>query len=193
MVLGNDSTAPVIAGLAIGIGLIVVFANFMPPTPQKNEIVCGGSIETVKATAPFKILVPTKLPNGYSLQSINYVPNVYVTMEYFSRSLCDPNVPYSVEEGVIEVVEGPLVLVSNAVNGEEYVQKQMESYRAYNFNATAFVFRDGRMHGVGYEAGSDYNAHLWVVNDMSRTLVKIEARSNDTSLEQLAMMAESLT
>ena len=192
MIMGNESTAPVIAGLAIGIGVIVLFATFVPPIPQKNGAVCGGSIDTVRASAPFKILVPTNLPDGYSLQSVDYVPNVYVTMQYFSRSLCDPNVPYSAE-GVIEVVEGPLVLVSNAVNGEEYVQKQMESYKASNFNATAFVFWDGLMHGVGYEAGLDYNAHLWVVDDLSRTLVKIEARSNDTSLEQLEIMAKSLS
>ena len=153
---------------------------------------CGQSIESVKTNAPFTILMPTRLPEGYSLQSVDYVPNVYVIMQYFTRSLCDPNNPYSPDEGVIEIVEAPLSQVSNVKSGREYVQTEMVKYESINFNATSYVFRDGSMYAVGYDTGISCNAHLWVVDDKTGTIVKIEARSTDIPLEQLAEIAESL-
>ena len=48
------------------------------------------------------------------------------------------------------------------------------------------------MHAVGYDTGINYNAHLWVIDDKTGTIVKIEARSPDIALEQLAAIAESL-
>lgn len=175
-----------------------------------HEGVCGEPIESVKSVAPFTVLLPTNLPKGYSLQSVDYVPNVTVIMQYFTRSLCDPNNPYSPEEGVIEIVEAPLSQVSNAKSGREYVQTEMEKYGSVGINATSYVFRDGRMNAVGYEAGKgttkaidengtivqetefEYSAHLWVVDDKTGTIVKIEARSSEIPLEQLALIAESL-
>jgi hypothetical protein len=182
---------PIAAGLGVGITFLIIFIFFSPYVSHK-ESVCGNSIENVKASTPFTILLPTKLPEGYSLQTLDYVPNVYVTMQYFTRSLCNPNVPYSPDEGVIEVVEAPLSHVSNAISGEEYVRREMAKYEANNFNATSFSFQDGRMLAVGYDTGTNYNAHLWAVDDKTETIVKIEARSNQTSLQQLAMIAESL-
>jgi hypothetical protein len=153
---------------------------------------CGGSIESVKTIAPFSILIPARLPEGYSLQSVDYVPDVYVIMQNFTRSLCDPSNPYSPDEGVIEIVEAPLSHVSDAMSGEEYVRTEMARYEASNLNATSFVFQGGMMLAVGYDTGTNYNAHLWVVDGKTATIVKIEARSNQTTLQQLAIIARSL-
>lgn len=159
------------------------------PVNQKS---CGESLEHVKTIAPFMMLLPTELPAGYSLQSVDYVPHVAVTLQYFTRSVCDPDNPYSPEEGVIEIVEGPLNQVSDLKGGKEYVQREMEKYEATNINATSYVFQDGRMHAVGYWDETYLKAHLWVVDDKTGTIVKIEARSLNTPLEQLAMIARSL-
>ena len=63
---------------------------------------------------------------------------------------------------------------------------------AYSAAKAAFVFKDGQMHGVGYETGANYNAHLWLVDDVSGTIIKIEARSNDIALHELAIIGGSL-
>ncbi|HXG08105.1 MAG TPA: hypothetical protein VNI77_12355 [Nitrososphaera sp.] len=47
--------------------------------PVTNEEICGESIETIRTKSPFTILTPTTLPEGYSLQTVGYVPNVAVT------------------------------------------------------------------------------------------------------------------
>lgn len=154
--------------------------------------VCGESIEVVKTIASFSVLLPTKLPDGYSLQSVDYVPHVQLILQYFTRSVCDPNNPYSPDEGVIEIVEGPLIQVSDAKTGEEYVQREIAKYKASNLNATSYIFRKGTMHAVGYDAGINCNAHLWVIDDKIGTIVKIEARSADIPLKQLALIGSSL-
>lgn len=195
---------------AVLFSLMYISTVYSPPLGFENESVCGESIEIVKSKAPFTVLLPTKVPDGYSLQSVDYVPNVTVIMQYFTRSLCDPNNPYSPEEGVIEIVEAPLNQVSNATSGEEHVQTEMAKYESVGINATSYVFRDGRMNAVGYEAGKgtsraidengmivqesefEYSAHLWVVDDKTGTIVKIEARSPDIPLELLAKIGESL-
>jgi hypothetical protein len=159
------------------------------PVSQK---ICGESFEHVKTIAPFTIILPTELPAGYSLQSVDYVPQVAVILQYFTKSVCDPDNPYSPEEGVIEIVEGPLNQVSDFKGGKEYVQREMEKYEATNINATSYVFQDGRMHAVGYWDEKYLKAHLWVVDEKTGTIVKIEARSLNTPLEELAMIAESL-
>lgn len=182
---------PVIAGLAAGIAFFVVFAT-LTPFPFQNDSICGESIESVRSNAPFTVLLPTKLPQGYSLQSVTYVPAVFVNMQYFTRSLCDPNNPYEPEEGVIEIVEASFGKESDAKSGEEYVQREMVKLQASNINATSYIFQDGRMHAIGYWDETYLKARLVVVDDKTGTLVAINTRSLDTSLEQLAMIAESL-
>jgi hypothetical protein len=59
----------------------------------------------------------------------------------------------------------------------------MEKYEATNINATSYVFQDGRMHAVGYWDEKYLKAHLWVVDEKTGTIVKIEARSLNTPLE----------
>ena len=180
---------PVVLGLAVGVAFIVLFSTF---TVGGSKTICGQSIESVKENAPFIILLPTKLPEGYSLQSVVYVPNVYVNMQYFIRSLCDPNNPYSPEEGVIEIVEASFGKESDAKSGQEYVQREMSRFQSNNINATSYTFQDGRMHAIGYWDETYLKARLVVVDDKTGTLVAINARSLDTPLEQLAMVAESL-
>lgn len=113
-------------------------------------------------------------------------------MQYFTRSLCDPNNPYEPEEGVIEIVEASFGKESDAKSGEEYVQREMVKLQASNINATSYIFQDGRMHAIGYWDETYLKARLVVVDDKTGTLVAINTRSLDTSLEQLAMIAESL-
>jgi hypothetical protein len=157
-----------------------------------GRTICGQSIESVKENAPFTLLLPTKLPEGYSLQSVDYVPDVYVNMQFFTRSLCDPANPYSPEEGVIEIVEASFSKESDAQTGEEYVQREMAKLQASNINATSYVFHDGRMHAIGYWDETYLKARLVVVDNKTGTIVAINARSLDTTLEQLALIAESL-
>lgn len=163
----------------------------LPPDSNKNAI-CGDNIESVRENAPFALLLPQKLPAGYSLQSVVYVPDVYVNMQYFTRSLCDPNNPYEPEQGVIEIVEASFSKESDAKNGTEYVHREMARFQASNINATSYVLQDGRMHGVGYWDQDYLKARLVVVDDKTGTLVVINARSLDTPLETLAMIADSL-
>jgi len=192
------------------VGVIDVHSYTRIYDGKASNTACGESIESVRSTAPFPILLPKALPDGYSLQSVDYVPNVYVIMQYFTRSLCDPEHPYSPDEGVIEIVEGPLKLASDARDGEEYVQRAIAGYQESGLNAKSYVFQDGRMKAVGYGAGIgsskaidengtvvhqeqfDFAAHLWVIDDKTGTIVKIEARSTDIPLEQLAAIGESL-
>lgn len=189
--MSSSVVIPVIAGLGAGIAFFAVFAT-LTQFPFQNNSTCGDSIESVKSNAPFTVLLPTKLPEGYSLQSVVYVPDVYVNMQYFTRSVCDPNNPYSPEEGVIEIVEASFSRESDAKSGQEYVQREMSRLQSSNINATSYVFQEGRMHAVGYWDETYLKARLVVVDDKTGTLVAINARSLDTPLEQLAMVAESL-
>jgi hypothetical protein len=194
----SNLAIPVFAGLGTGIALVMIFAIFFTPFSSQADrnSVCGESIEIVKdkvkANESFAFLLPTKLPKGYSLQTLDYVPNAQVIMQYFTRSLCNPNFPYSPDEGVVEIVEGSLSHATDAKSGEEYVQVEMAKYRASNINATSYAFQDGRMHAIGFWDETCLKAHLWVVDDKTRTIVKIEARSIHTSLQQLATIGESL-
>lgn len=126
------------------------------------------------------------------IQSVDYVPNVFVNLQYFTRSLCDPNNPYSVEDGVIEIAEGPLSQNSEAKSGQEYVQIELAKYEVSGINATTYVFEDGRMHAVSYDTRPNYKAHLFVVDDKTGILIKIEARSTDIQLKDLVKIGSSL-
>jgi hypothetical protein len=114
----SSTSIPVIAGLASGIALLAIFSVIFTSHSSQSDVVCGESIEKIKkkarANESFAILIPTNLPEGYSLQTTDYLPNVVVFMQYFNRLLCNPDVPYSPEEGVIEIVEGPLSSITNA-------------------------------------------------------------------------------
>jgi len=176
--------------VVFGILFSLLYASQAVSSVNGNN--CGESIKVVRAKAPFPILLPAALPMGYSLQSVDYVPNVFVSLQYLTRSLCDPNSPYSVEEGVIEIVEGPLSQNSDAKSGGEYVQRELKKYEFSNINATSFVFQNGRMHAVGYDVGPNYKAHLFVVDDKTGTLIKIEARSANIQLKDLSKIGESL-
>lgn len=189
----NSLVIPVIGGLGAGIAFLAVFAMFAPFAFQ-NDSACGESVNTVKANAPYTILLPRTLPAGYSLQSIESIPpnHSIILTNYFTRSLCDPNNPYSPEEGEIYMSQQPLSYVSNSESGEEYVQTEMAKYEAININATSYVFQDGRMHGIGYWDEAYLKARLMVVDEKTGTIVGINARSLDTPLEELAMIAESL-
>jgi hypothetical protein len=194
----SRTLVPVIAGLASGIALLVTLSTiFTQISPQNDKaIICGESIENIKekvrTSKSFAVLLPTNLPKGYSLQATDYIPNVEVAMQYFTRSLCNPDVPYSPEEGVIEIVEGPLSHLSDAKNGEEYVQREMSKYQASNINASSYSFQNGRLHAIGYWDESYLKASLWVIDDKTQTIVKIGARSSQTSLHQLVAIGESL-
>jgi len=212
--LAISITIPVVAGLAVGIMLVFVFSSiFVSGSPNNNseEVLCWYSIEEVKENALFEILVPETLPDGYSLQSVDFVPpDIAVHMQYFTRPVCDPDNPASPEEGYIEIVESPLSSVSSARTGEEYVQRAMASFAESGLEAKSYVFQNGRMHAVGYDRGlsesiaidengeivhrseNEHPATIWVVDDKTGTIVKIQARSTDIPLEQLAAIAESL-
>ncbi|MEP0825009.1 MAG: hypothetical protein HRF40_05950 [Nitrososphaera sp.] len=182
---------PVVIGLAAGIAFIVMLSVLATGSGSTTAI-CGQSIESVKENAPFMVLLPQTLPAGYSLQSVVYVPDVYVNMQYFTRSLCDPNNPYEPEQGVIEIVEASFSKENDAKNGTEYVQKEIARYQASNINATSYVLQDGRMHAVGYWDEAYLKARLVAVDDMTGTFVAINARSLDTPLETLVTIADSL-
>jgi hypothetical protein len=189
---------PVLAGLGVGIALIVLLSIFFTPSTSSIDkaIVCRQSIEKVKEMVKmnesFVLLLPTKLPKGYSLQSADYVPTANVILEYFTRSLCNPRIPYSPEEGVIDIVEGSLADVTYAKSGEEYVKMEMAKYEASNINATSYELQNGRLYGIGYWDNTYLKAALWVVDDKTSTIVRISARSLDTPLERLVVIAESL-
>ncbi len=189
--------------------LVLVFSIFVSGAPN-YKVLCWQSIESVKANASFVILLPKSLPAGYSLQSVEYAPPDTVYMQYFTRSVCDPDNPASPEEGFIEIVESPLSAASTAKTGEEYVQRAVASITGSALEAKSYVFQNGRMHAVGYDRGlsesiaidengeivhrseNEHPATMWVVDDMTGTIVKIQARSTDIPLEQLAAIAESL-
>jgi hypothetical protein len=72
------------------------------------------------------------------------------------------------------------------------VLAETAKYQASNFNASTYIFQNGRMNAIGYDAGINYKAHLWVVDNTTGTIVKIEARSTHTTLPQLVAMGASL-
>jgi len=168
-------------------GIIIVVAPY-----GNDKAICGQSIESVKENAPFPLLLPQTLPAGYSLQSADYVPGIYATTKFFSKSPCDPNVSYSPEQGEIEIVQSPLSQVTTTISGKEYVQSEIAKLAASNINATSYAFQDGRMYGVGYWNQDYLKARLVVVDDKTGTILSINARSLDTSLETLVMIAKSL-
>lgn len=163
--------------------------------------ICGRSLDQVKADAKFPVLTPTTLPEGYSLKSADYLPPDRVTLLYADGNVCGENAQ-KLKDGVIELVAGPLNTISDAKNGQEYVNKLVNWEKA---NATAFDF-DGK-HAVGYPAGVgtskaidendkvvytyqyDYPASIWVVDDFSGTVYRLMAY---TPIENLATIARSL-
>jgi hypothetical protein len=58
----------------------------------------------------------------------------------------------------------------------------MAKYLASNINATSYSFQNGRMQAIGYWDESYLKASLWIVDDKTQTIIKIGARSSDTSL-----------
>jgi hypothetical protein len=198
----SAAVIPVVCGLVVGITLLVVVSIIFTPISTMNgkDTNCGESIqkvkERVKAKESFALLLPTKVPSGYSLQSVDYVPGVYVTMQYFTKSLCDPNnSPYSPDEGVLQIGEGSLsghLADAATKTGQQYVKEEMAKYQASNINATSYTFQDGRMHAVGYWDRTYLKAALWIVDDKTKTIVTVQARSLETPLEQLVVIGESL-
>lgn len=204
--------ASVIVGIAAGLFLIGIFsAYFGASSLQSDEehTSCQVSLQDVKSKASFVVLTPTKLPEGYSLQMADIGPENIVYLYYFTNSLCDKVNPVRPEDGIIEIVEGPLNSVSTATNGADYVEELKVDYQTGGVNADIFVLENG-MHAIGYESGistslttaqnntivntSDHlrPAALWVVDDGTGTLCKIEARSALHSLSDLLDIAESL-
>jgi len=183
--------APVVAGLAVGIAIIAVFSIFTIGGSNNRTTICGQSLENIKRNASFAILIPRGLPVGYSLQSVDYVPDVYVTMKFLTKSPCDPNVGYSPEEGEIEVVESHLTQITTA-SAKEYIQTEIEKLAASKINATSYVFQNGSLYGVGYWNKDYLKARLLVADDKTGTFVSINARSLDTPLETLVKMGSSL-
>ncbi len=211
--MAGSVTIPAVAGLAVGIMLVLVFSSIFVSGSlnSSEEVLCWYSIEEVKENASFEILLPEKLPDGYSLQSVDFVPpDISVHMQYFTRPVCDPDNPSSPEEGYIEIVESPLSRVSSARTGEEYVQRAIASLAESGLEGKSYVFQNGRMHAAGYDRGFsesiamdengeivhrsiiEHPATIWVVDDKTGAIVKIQARSTDIPLEQLAAIAESL-
>lgn len=210
--MAGSVTISALAGLAVGIMLVFVFSSIFVSGSlnSSEEVLCWYSIEEVKENASFEILLPETLPDGYSLQSVDFVPPDTVYMQYFTRPVCDPDNPASHEEGYIEIVESPLSRVGSARTGEEYVQRAMASFAENGLEAKSYVFQNGRMPAAGYDRGLsesiaidengeivhrsiiEHPATIWVVDDKTGTIVKIQARSTEIPLEQLAAIAESL-
>ncbi|MEP0824067.1 MAG: hypothetical protein HRF40_01125 [Nitrososphaera sp.] len=171
------------------------------PSAEAAEA-CGESLETIKSEAPFPVLTPGTLPEGYSLKSADYVPPDRVTLHYFDANVCGDNAG-RLRDGVIELVAGPLNTITDARNGQEYVDRLVESWQ--KANATAFNF-DGKP-AVGYPAGVgtsraidengevvhtyqyDYPASIWVVDDTTSTVYKL---TGYIPLEDLTVIARSL-
>lgn len=215
---------PVLAGIASGVLLIAIFsASFnsaglpiteedtsLAPSSSETSNWCHASLEYIKSHASFPVLTPTELPEGYSLQRADVGPENVVYLYYFTRTMCNPDDIVRPEEGVIEIVEGPLDSGSSVRSGSEYVEKQQAEYKMGGVPAKTFIFDNG-MHAIGYESATvsspitDQNnstvattqykrlAALWVVDDETGTICKIQARSELHSLEDLVKIGQSLT
>jgi|SRR5581483_6115868 len=163
---------------------------------------CGQDLTTIKSKAPFRVVEPTVLPQGYSLKSTDFVAPDRVTLQYSDGNVCGENAK-RLRDGVIELVAGPLSTISNAKTGQEYTDSLAKNWT--NVNATTFDF--GGKHAIGYPAGVgtskatdennivvqtyqyDYPASIWVVDDSTSTAYRLTAY---IPLEDLAKIAESL-
>lgn len=163
---------------------------------------CGQDLATVKSKAPFPILTPTMLPQGYMLKSVDFVAPDRATLQYSDGNVCGENAK-KLRDGVIELVAGPLSTISDAKTGQEYIDSLMKNWA--NANATTFDF--GGKYAVGYPAGVgtsrtidennvvvhtykyDYPASIWLVDDSTGTVYRL---TGYVPLEDLAKIAQSL-
>lgn len=163
---------------------------------------CGQALDTIKSRAPFPVLTPTTLPQGYSLKSTDFVAPDRVTLQYSDGNVCGDNAK-KLKDGVLELVAGPLSTISDAKTGQEYADNLAKSWR--NANATTFDF--GGKYAIGYPAGVgtsktidennvvvhtykyDYPASIWVVDDSTGTVYRL---TGYVPLEDLSKVAQSL-
>lgn len=169
----SRNVAPVVAGLATGFLLILVFSTYVsgsldnkPPHRQEitwydvnAEIACSQPIEIVKARAPFPVPLPTMLPLGYSLQYADYSGVKEVFMEYYNATICGSDGPKSLRDRTMEIRIAPFDeritgAASNTMNGTKYTDKQFQTYQSVgNIDARKYVFSDGHRHAVGFNGG----------------------------------------
>lgn len=169
----SRDAAPVVAGLATGFLLILVFSTYVsdsldskPPHRREitwfnanGEIACSQPIEIVKARAPFPVPLPAVLPSGYSLQYADYSGVKEVFMEYYNATICGSDGPKSLRDGTMVIRMAPFDeritgAASNAMNGTQYTDTQFQTYQSVgNIDARKYVFSDGHRHAVGFNGG----------------------------------------
>lgn len=167
-------------------------------------VTCDQSISEVKASAPFPVLTPTVMLEGYSLKGAEYIAPDRVSLKYSDGNVCGQNAK-TLRDGVIEIIAGPLNTASDAKDGSEFVSRFVENAAKKNTEVQTYIF-NGK-NAVGYQAGLgksltidennqvileesfDYPATVFLVDDNTKTLYRL---NGFVPLEDLSYIAQSL-
>ncbi len=79
--------------------------------------ICAQNLSAVKNKAPFPVLTPTVLLEGYTLQDAEYVEPSRVQLKYFDGNVCGAQA--TLRDGVIEIIAGPLDTAFEVKDGKE--------------------------------------------------------------------------
>lgn len=172
--------------------------------PQVDaSVICDETLASVKQKAPFPVLTPTVMLEGYSFKGAQYVEPSRVHLKYSDSNVCGENAK-TLRDGVIEIIAGPLDTAFEAKNGTEFVAKFVEN-SASTKNVETFVFNGKK--AVGFPAGVgksividendtiinegsfDYPATVFVVDDSSKMIYRL---NGFVPLEDLVKISESL-
>lgn len=169
---------------------------------------CNPNIEEVKSKVPFKLLVPTVLPDGYDLRSAGSITDDSILLKFSDKDTCGENL--SLKDGAIYYAAGLLSIATTETNGADYVAKEHARFidagindaQIFNINDTSTRYAVGYPAGVGESLiinekngevllteNYDYAADLWVVDDQNHTVYRITAFM---PLEDLVAIGKSL-
>jgi hypothetical protein len=119
IVAGN--LLPVVAGLAVGIGFVLLMVN--KPTLPAYPICSSKPLDHIVKLSRIAVMTPTVLPDGYSFQGGGIlIEKRTLSLKYYTESTCGERPKYVID-GVILVSGYDLErYVRENITGAEYME-----------------------------------------------------------------------
>lgn len=108
--------------------------------------ICDQNLSTVKNMAPFPVLTPTVMLEGYSLQGAEYVEPSRVHLKYSDGNVCGQHAQ-TLRDGVIEIISGPLDTAFEVKDGKELADLFASTSPAKD-NLTSFASNGKQIIGI---------------------------------------------
>lgn len=174
-------------------------------SPTYSEPVqCGESLESIRDRAPFRILVPALLPDGYALQGSDYSISDTVILAYADANVCGAD-GKKLKDGMLEIVVTTLDSLGYTI-GNDFVDAQARTYEGRELGVQTYTFDNGNR-AIGYPVGIgtskvidendnvinqenyNYPASVMMVDEDSKTAYSLRAFM---PLEDLVKIAQSM-